>query len=50
MTLIAVHSEDHTKRKIVCIQNPEPLNISANGTQICTGPPYLRSLVVNMWK
>jgi len=31
MTLIAVHSEDLTKRKIVCIQNPEPLNISADG-------------------
>lgn len=43
MALIAVHSEDLTKRKIFCIQNPEPLNISADGTQVCTNQPYLRS-------
>jgi len=42
-TLIAVRSEDLTKRKIFCIQNPEPLNIRADGTQVCTNPPYSRN-------
>jgi len=43
MTLIAVHSEDLTERKIICNQNQELLNISADGTKACTKPPYLRT-------
>jgi hypothetical protein len=37
---IAVRSEELTERKIIFIQNPKPLNVSADGTQACSKPPY----------